>query len=506
MASSKSAAVLDATARLVETIEQTTGGKLEHLNRDGFPPEAFAVVKDADNPKTWKSLLWADPDGSISAPRVHAAMGALKRMPEEVAKAAAPRIAAAYVELFPDRVLPKSLADAAVVDDAGDDTAQLDHGVLVPYNAAKSAMLPDDVADAMFAIYKQDLSPVEIRAPFEDAIGEITADEIVPCMIGFGLPAQVATALAVPDSDDVLAQDPADMHVTLAYVRIPAGRMSQALTLVAAAMRAACTAYPFTAEITGFGIFVPETDDDGDAPLAPGESDGDADSDGPWWTAVALIDSVNLNDLRADLIERLNAAGLPVDDYTHGFVPHITIATAQAEAPLKTIDLPTKQSWTVDAFCVAVGDAVMHFPLIGGWAEPDDDEPMYGMAIARSDDKQRYTFAPLYVPGRVDTHKEWITRERLQETQWDFVQRACDGEGNVVNLQHYPNVEAGRWVDIVCWPYPTVCELVTGGGVRKSVEVPADTIWMGVRWEEWAYDRVEADELNGLSLEGFALY
>jgi hypothetical protein len=124
------------------------------------------------------------------------------------------------------------------------------------------------------------------------------------------------------------------------------------------------------------------------------------------------------------------------------------------------------------------------------------------MAVGKSDAAKRYTFAPMYVPGRLDTHKEWITEDSLQEAQWDYV-RCGD---RTVNLQHFPGTDAGEWVDLVTWPYPVTCELATVDGVRKSVEVPAGTVWMGVVWNDFGWEKVLRKEIQGLSLEGFTLY
>lgn len=487
-----------------------------------LPAAAFAIVGDPADPKTWKHPLWKDATGVVSSGRLHAAMRYAMKWDGPLADEGLPRLAAAYRALYPSRRLPELLtkgdsmhacsngdcnlkvlpgATSCPAGHAYTAKTDVDHGMLVPYDEACAMRMPADIAAQLVGVEKADLSPADARSRFFDAVGQVPDDEIVPCMIGFGLPADIAEAIAIAPADGIVAQAPEDLHVTLAYVRIPAGRMSQALTLVAAAMRAACAISPFQAQITGVGMFIPNENDD-DAPLAPGDDDGDADSDGPWFTAVALIDSVDLSDLRGGIIDQLNDQGLPVDDYTHGFVPHVTLAVAQDPAALAALPLPEKEAWTVDSFCVAVGGEVAQFPLIGGWAEPSDlSAPSY-VAMAASDDEKHYTFAPLYVPGRLDTHKEWITRDDLQETQWEYV-RCGD---RTVNLQHLPGTVAGEWVDIACLPFEVDCDLVTVDGVRKSVTVPADTVWMGTLWNDAGWAEVKAGRIQGMSLEGFAIY
>lgn len=458
----------------------------------GLPSGAYAIVGDAADPNTWKLPLWRDATGEISPGRLSAALGHLGKM-DDVAKA---RVAHAYRHLHPTRRLPDALAAAAgeLVKAAGTLEPMI---VPVEYRVAK------------------DLSPAAARTDLMDAVGEMppSPDQTVGCMIGFGLPTDVTDVLAVAASDGVVPQDAADMHVTLAYVPLPAGMRGQALELAAAAMRAAATARPFEVEISGYAIFLPDddganplaSDDDGDgeAPATQGTDDGDADSDGPWYTAVALVDSPDVAELRADLIDRLNDCGLPVDDRTHGFVPHVTLATATDETKLLALPLPEPLTWVVDSMCVAIGGVVQHFPLIAGWGE--NDEERYGVTVAmqaqvKSDDAKRYTLAPLYVPGRHDTHKEWMHSDALEESQWNYVR----GGDRTITLQHMPDVPAGEMVGCITWPYPVRCDLMTGDGVAKSVELPAGTVYMGVIWEPWAYERAKSCLMNGLSLEGFA--
>lgn len=443
----------------------------------GLPAGAYAVVGDMNDPSTWKLPLWKDTSGAISPGRLSAALGHLSKM-DDGSKV---KVAHAYKHLYPTKPLPDALA--AVMGEP----------------SSKGALEPGFVPE-MYVVVKA-LSPATVRGDLIDAVGELpnNPNTTIGAMIGFGLPSDVANAIKVDPSDGVLCQAPADMHVTLAYVPLPQGNQAAALELAAAAMRAACCARPFTAEITGVGVFTPGDDDDGDAPLAPGEDDGDADSDGPYFTLVALVDCPDLSELREDLIERLNDCDLPVDDSTHGFLPHITLACSTSADALKVIDYPEHLSWTVDSMCVAIGGVVQHYPLIGGWGQTDDET--YGPVAMSADDAKRYTFAPLYVPGAYDSHKEWMDADDLQEAQWNFVRNG----DRIVTLQHNPEIPAGEVVDIVTWPLPVRCELVTGDGVRKSVELPAGTVYAGVVWEEWAFKRAKAGLMGGLSLEGMAL-
>ncbi len=114
-------------------------------------------------------------------------------------------------------------------------------------------------------------------------------------------------------------------------------------------------------------------------------------------------------------------------------------------------------------------------------------------------DEQRFTLAPVYVPGIEDAHGEFTDDDTLQKALWDWM-RSGD---RTIYLQHSEKA-AGEMVEMLTWPMPIETALaVPGEGITKYA-FPANTPFMGVIWEPWAWDMVKAGELRGYSIGGQA--
>ena len=114
-------------------------------------------------------------------------------------------------------------------------------------------------------------------------------------------------------------------------------------------------------------------------------------------------------------------------------------------------------------------------------------------------DEQRFTLGPVYVPGIEDAHGEFTDDDTLQKALWEWM-RSGD---RTVYLQHSDKA-AGEMVEMLTWPMPIETALaVPGEGVTKY-SFPANTPFMGVVWEPWAWDMVKAGELRGYSIGGKA--
>jgi hypothetical protein len=111
----------------------------------------------------------------------------------------------------------------------------------------------------------------------------------------------------------------------------------------------------------------------------------------------------------------------------------------------------------------------------------------------------RYTLGPAYVPLREDAHGEFTDTETLQKAMWDWVRKG----DRTIYLQHSDKA-AGEMVEMMTLPFPLEAELtVPNQGVTKYT-FPADTPFLGVVWEDWAWDLVKAGELRGYSIGGTA--
>jgi len=113
--------------------------------------------------------------------------------------------------------------------------------------------------------------------------------------------------------------------------------------------------------------------------------------------------------------------------------------------------------------------------------------------------EERYTLGPVYVPGRIDGHGEFINSDTLQKAIWEWV-RSGD---RTIYLQHSEKA-AGEMVEILTWPMPIQTALTIPGEDVQKVEFPAETPFMGVVWESWAWDLVKAGQLRGYSIGGKA--
>lgn len=111
----------------------------------------------------------------------------------------------------------------------------------------------------------------------------------------------------------------------------------------------------------------------------------------------------------------------------------------------------------------------------------------------------RYTLGPVYVPGIEDAHGEFTDADTLQKALWDWVRK---GDRRIF-LQHGDKV-AGEAVEVLTWPFAVEAQLgVPGQGITKYT-FPANTPFMGVIWEGWAWDLVKSGKLRGYSIGGHA--
>lgn len=115
-------------------------------------------------------------------------------------------------------------------------------------------------------------------------------------------------------------------------------------------------------------------------------------------------------------------------------------------------------------------------------------------------EEQKFTLAPWYIPNKYDAHNEWTDPEELQKALWDYVK---SGDRSI-RLQHNTDVVAGEWVEAMTMPFPVSVPMRKHDGRMENVEYPAGTVFLGVRWDDWAWDMVKAGEITGYSIGGSA--
>jgi hypothetical protein len=129
--------------------------------------------------------------------------------------------------------------------------------------------------------------------------------------------------------------------------------------------------------------------------------------------------------------------------------------------------------------------------------------------VAKAQVEKKYTFGVAYlatnVPGdpELDSHKEFITAEELQDGQWDYVK---SGDRSIY-LQHGMTgsiTKIGEWVDIVAWPFEASVELTLPGRPTIKRDIPANSVWIGVLWNDVGWPLVKSGKIRGLSIGGMA--
>lgn len=120
--------------------------------------------------------------------------------------------------------------------------------------------------------------------------------------------------------------------------------------------------------------------------------------------------------------------------------------------------------------------------------------------LSKSDGAKRYTLGAMYIPDRVDAHGEWTDGEELQRAVWDYV-RSNDRR---IRLQHNRDVVAGEWVEVMAFPYELSVPMTTISGVPINHTYPANTVFLGVVWEPWAWELVKEGKILGYSIGGKA--
>ena len=130
-------------------------------------------------------------------------------------------------------------------------------------------------------------------------------------------------------------------------------------------------------------------------------------------------------------------------------------------------------------------------------------EPTTGLAkfeVSKALDEKQFTLGPMYIPNQLDAHDEWTDDSELQQAVWKYVQ---SGDRRI-RLQHNRDVVAGEWVEIMTLPYQTQVPMLKADGTTQPINFPQNTVFLGVIWEDWAWDKIKKGEIRGYSIGGRA--
>jgi hypothetical protein len=121
-------------------------------------------------------------------------------------------------------------------------------------------------------------------------------------------------------------------------------------------------------------------------------------------------------------------------------------------------------------------------------------------SLTKAEGEKRYTLGAMYIPDIIDAHGEWTDSDELQKAVWDYV-RSNDRR---IRLQHNRDVVAGEWVEVMAFPYALTVPIQTPSGIETNHTYPANTVFLGVIWEPWAWDLVKEGKILGYSIGGKA--
>lgn len=120
--------------------------------------------------------------------------------------------------------------------------------------------------------------------------------------------------------------------------------------------------------------------------------------------------------------------------------------------------------------------------------------------VSKSFEERMFTLGPMYIPNVKDAHAEWTDPEELQKAVWEYVKKG----DRRIRLQHDRDVVAGEWLEIMAWPYEVEAPIIMKDASQSTMKFPANTVFLGVKWEPWAWDMIKSGKLRGYSIGGRA--
>lgn len=300
-------------------------------------------------------------------------------------------------------------------------------------------------------------------------------------IVGWFLNSWEADKLALPGGEPA-----SDLHITLGYFG-DASAMSadQQRKLIGVTSEVALRHTELEGELRGVGRFSNGQETD------------------PFWVGA---DIPGLAELRDDLISSLETAGIPTTGFGAGkaFVPHITVAYLQADDPTPPVTVRGVHAGVTE-LTIAIGGARHKVSLTPRATEAYPEETQLSAYIPQlvtksraTIEEDRFTLGPWYVPNSVDAHGDWTDPAEIQKALWGYV----DSGDRDIRLQHNRDIKAGRWVEAMTWPFEVEVPLTKADGTITKYKYPAGTPFMGVVWDEWAWELVKAGELRGFSIGG----
>lgn len=142
----------------------------------------------------------------------------------------------------------------------------------------------------------------------------------------------------------------------------------------------------------------------------------------------------------------------------------------------------------------------------------DESETMeamdFDLIVTKAARERQYTFGVMYKATNerrspeLDAHDEFVTADKLQESQWGYVKT---GDRTIYRQHGLTGLQIlGEWVDIVSWPEEVKATLTLPGEPPRKTTIPANSIWMGILWSNEGWKLVKSGLIRGLSMGGTA--
>lgn len=132
--------------------------------------------------------------------------------------------------------------------------------------------------------------------------------------------------------------------------------------------------------------------------------------------------------------------------------------------------------------------------------DTSDNKEEGATLVSKAVDERMFTLGPMYIPNRKDAHAEWTDPDELQKAVWEYVKKG----DRRIRLQHNRETVAGEWLEIMAWPYEVEAPIVMKDASESTMKFPANTVFLGVKWEPWAWQLIKAGKLRGYSIGGKA--
>lgn len=203
--------------------------------------------------------------------------------------------------------------------------------------------------------------------------------------------------------------------------------------------------------------------------------------------------------MNADILNKLfmvASRNLPFEDakVEEKFRPEFDAIVEEIKSAPEGVQISPVSEWVGDEY-----DALIEaFEKVD--AKIEKAKSLGKFEVSKAVDERKFTLGPMYIPYTMDAHNEWTDDEELQQAVWKYVQ---SGDRRI-RLQHNRDVVAGEWVEIMTFPYETEVSMMKSNGGEEQRKFPKNTVFLGVIWEDWAWDKIKKGEIRGYSIGGRA--